>query len=111
MQVSNYGIAGHYEPHFDWGRRYPNKPDGMRLATFMLYLSDVGLGGNTVFPHLGVAVSPSKRDAIFWHNLHSDAVRPEGNVNTLHAGCPVFAGSKWVANKWVHEAGNTVCLA
>lgn len=23
-----------------------------------------------------------------------------------HAACPVIVGSKWVANKWIHEAGN-----
>jgi len=108
LQVSNYGISGHYEPHFDWGRRSPDRPEGMRLATFMLYLADVDLGGNTVFPNLGVSVAPSARDAIFWHNLH--AADGAGNRGTLHGGCPVFSGSKWVANKWVHEGGNTVCL-
>eukprot|EP00038_Savillea_parva_P001199 m.102179 g.102179 ORF g.102179 m.102179 type:complete len:560 (+) comp10428_c0_seq1:35-1714(+) len=108
LQVSNYGIAGHYEPHMDWGKRSRDHPEGMRLATFMLYLADVELGGNTVFPNLGVSVSPSQRDAIFWHNLHLDTF--DGNKGTLHGGCPVYAGSKWVANKWVHEGGNNVCL-
>lgn len=25
---------------------------------------------------------------------------------TRHAACPVIVGSKWVANKWIHESGN-----
>ena len=61
-----------------------------------------------MFPRMGVSVTPKSRDAIFWHNLHPDDA--EGNADTLHGGCPVFAGSKWVANKWVRERGNTVCV-
>lgn len=26
------------------------------------------------------------------------------DVRTLHAGCPVLSGQKWVANKWIHES-------
>ncbi len=35
-------------------------------------------------------------------NLHEG----QGDSMTLHAGCPVLHGSKWVANLWVHEKGN-----
>ena len=24
---------------------------------------------------------------------------------TMHAGCPVLIGSKWIANQWFHERG------
>lgn len=24
---------------------------------------------------------------------------------TLHSGCPVLVGTKWVANKWIHVQG------
>lgn len=29
----------------------------------------------------------------------------EGDLRTRHAACPVLVGDKWVANKWIHEAG------
>ena len=29
-----------------------------------------------------------------------------GDFMTRHAACPVIVGSKWVANKWIHESGN-----
>lgn len=34
----------------------------------------------------------------FWFSLLSD-----GSVDalTLHGGCPVIAGSKWITNKWL----------
>eukprot|EP00041_Stephanoeca_diplocostata_P032351 m.1035125 g.1035125 ORF g.1035125 m.1035125 type:complete len:583 (-) comp24136_c1_seq27:1977-3725(-) len=108
LQVCNYGVSGHYEPHYDYGRVDHTDARGMRLATFMMYLSSVAEGGSTVFPRLGLGVTPHQNDAVSWHNL-----RPEqpgwGNELTLHAGCPVVQGSKWVANKWIHEGGNSVC--
>jgi prolyl 4-hydroxylase len=69
----------------------------------MVYLSDVADGGSTAFPKLNVAIQPVKGDAVFWYNLHLDG---SGDPMTLHGGCPVLAGSKWVANKWIHELGN-----
>ena len=37
-----------------------------------------------------------------WYNLKPNG---DGDDNTRHAGCPVLLGSKWVANKWIHERG------
>lgn len=104
LQVNNYGIGGHYEPHYDWSSKADTKPAGNRLATFMIYLSDVAAGGYTAFPHLGVSATPRKNDAIFWYNLKPEDGTGEGS--TLHAGCPVLEGTKWVANKWIHQGGN-----
>ena len=49
LQVVNYGIGGHYEPHFDFARK--TEPDafkelgtGNRIATILFYLSDVAAG-------------------------------------------------------------------
>lgn len=58
----------------------------------LLQLSDVAIGGATVFPQLGLGVFPQKGSAIFWYNLHAN-----GTVDhrTLHGACPVFVGSKW----------------
>ncbi|GLD53444.1 prolyl 4-hydroxylase subunit alpha-3 [Lates japonicus] len=53
LQVVNYGIGGHYEPHFDHATS-PSSPvfklkTGNRVATFMIYLSSVEAGGSTAF--------------------------------------------------------------
>ncbi|KAG8235127.1 hypothetical protein J437_LFUL012323 [Ladona fulva] len=75
LQVVNYGIGGHYEPHFDFAR-----------------MSDVQQGGATVFPSLRVSLWPKKGTAAFWYNLHPNG---EGDYLTRHAACPVLTGSKW----------------
>lgn len=74
---------------------------GNRIATVLIYLSTVD-GGATVFPHIGVRVEPRAGQAVFWHNLDESG---QPIPRTLHAACPVISGSKWVANKWIHENG------
>uniref|UniRef100_A0A1Q3FSW3 procollagen-proline 4-dioxygenase n=1 Tax=Culex tarsalis TaxID=7177 RepID=A0A1Q3FSW3_CULTA len=103
LQVNNYGLGGFYSIHYDWSRNavpFPNMGVGNRIATLMFYLSDVEQGGATVFPRLNLAVRPRKGTAIFWYNLRRNG---KGDKRTLHAACPVLVGSKWVANKWIHE--------
>ncbi|KZS04832.1 prolyl 4-hydroxylase subunit alpha-1 isoform X1 [Daphnia magna] len=105
LQVVNYGIGGHYEPHFDYARKeevnaFKDLGWGNRVATWLFYMSDVEAGGATVFPKLNLALWPQKGSAAFWYNLHPNG---EGNELTRHAACPVLTGSKWVSNKWIHE--------
>jgi len=107
LQVSNYGIGGHYEPHFDFARReeknaFASLGTGNRIATLLMYVSDVEQGGATVFPHLGISLWPKRGSAAFWYNLHQNG---EGDDMTRHAACPVLAGTKWVSNFWIHERG------
>lgn len=105
LQVVNYGIGGHYEPHYDFARKRENafaKQGGNRIATVLFYMSDVAQGGATVFTELGLSVFPVKRAAAFWMNLHPSG---EGDFATRHAACPVLQGSKWVCNKWLHQGG------
>ncbi|XP_033164310.1 prolyl 4-hydroxylase subunit alpha-1 [Drosophila mauritiana] len=107
LQVVNYGIGGHYEPHFDFARKEEERAFeglnlGNRIATVLFYMSDVEQGGATVFTSLHTALFPKKGTAAFWMNLHRDG---QGDVRTRHAACPVLTGTKWVSNKWIHERG------
>ncbi|XP_070544783.1 prolyl 4-hydroxylase subunit alpha-1-like isoform X2 [Ptychodera flava] len=109
LQVANYGIGGHYEPHFDFSRRKKEEVNafkalktGNRIATMLFYMSEVTAGGATVFPRVGARLVPEKGTAAFWYNLLKSG---EGDYSTRHAACPVLVGSKWVSNKWIHEVG------
>ncbi|KAL8571206.1 hypothetical protein ACOMHN_010667 [Nucella lapillus] len=78
------------------------KSSGKQFSSEPFQLSDVEKGGATVFPKLGVSVSPQKVEWSCWEpdvTIH--------NENSLHAGCPVVIGNKWIANKWIWIYGNT----
>jgi prolyl 4-hydroxylase len=110
LQMSNYGLGGHYEPHYDHDEHRFERTDkppeleehGDRMATFMIYLNDVKVGGATVFPKLNLTAKPVKNAAIFWYNYKRNGTM---DPLSLHAACPVLIGEKWVANKWIREYG------
>jgi prolyl 4-hydroxylase len=105
-QVLNYGIGGHYETHCDFATKRERTTfeiqQGNRIATFICYISDVKAGGKTVFPDIGVQLTPRKGTCGLWYNLRKSG---DGDFLTRHAACPVLSGYKWACNKWFHERG------
>ena len=116
IQVLRYEIGQEYRAHFDYFFHKQGMANN-RIATVLLYLSDVEEGGETVFPNAaapasqlaggnwskcaqqGLAVKPVKGDALlFW----SMKVGGELDGGSSHAGCPVLKGEKWTATKWMH---------
>ncbi|XP_010451038.1 PREDICTED: probable prolyl 4-hydroxylase 11 [Camelina sativa] len=105
LQVIHYGVGQKFEPHFDGFQR---------IATVLMYLSDVEEGGETVFPAAkgniskkGLSVRPKKGDALlFW------SMRPDGSQDpsSQHGGSPVIKGNKWASTKWFrfHEFKNNI---
>ncbi|XP_049868125.1 prolyl 4-hydroxylase subunit alpha-1-like [Pectinophora gossypiella] len=103
LHLVNYGVGGYYTPHQDfYGNNIPHDIGADRIATVILYLSDVEQGGATVFTRMNLTVFPEKRAALFWWNLHRSG---DPNYASVHAGCPVLRGSKWISIKWFHEEG------
>lgn len=103
MQVVAYPAGGYYNPHFD-ASFHPdvipnmNRGCGPRLYTFLIYLNDDYEGGETDFPEIGVTIKPKKGKAILFQNIDANQdLIPE----SMHAGCPVKNGTKWIANKWI----------
>ena len=106
IQILNYGQGGEYKPHFDYfdlntegGKAAANK-GGNRVATIIMYLNNVDLGGATIFPEANLQVMPIKGSAVYF-----DYKLPDGALDTLslHGGTPVIRGEKWIATKWVRE--------
>ncbi|KAL3641030.1 putative prolyl 4-hydroxylase 3 [Castilleja foliolosa] len=96
LQVLHYEVGQKYEPHYDYfSDEFNVKNGGQRIATVLMYLSDVEEGGETVFPHAkkgnisssrdlniemsecakmgGISVKPKMGDALLFWSLHPDA--------------------------------------
>ncbi|KXJ22138.1 transmembrane prolyl 4-hydroxylase isoform X2 [Exaiptasia diaphana] len=101
-----------------------------RYATILYYLNNVPEGGETAFPiadnvtydeeeyqkkgldnlstrchDSNIVVKPKKGTAILWYNHHLDP--STGGMGTmdkysLHGGCDVKKGIKWIANNWIN---------
>ncbi|CAM8996697.1 unnamed protein product [Rhodiola kirilowii] len=121
IQVLRYEHGQKYDPHYDYFTDKVNiARGGHRIATVLMYLTNVVKGGETVFPSAevparrkahpqdedlsecgknGVAVRPKRGDALLFFSLHPDATP---DPMSLHAGCPVIEGEKFSATKWIH---------
>ena len=95
LQVVSCGVGGQYISHQDHvaetqvDELFPGL--GNRIATWLMYASNVELGGATVFPKAELSLFPKKGSAAFWYNLHQNG-RPD--EMTQHAACPVLVGTK-----------------
>nr|XP_023892476.1 probable prolyl 4-hydroxylase 3 [Quercus suber]XP_023892477.1 probable prolyl 4-hydroxylase 3 [Quercus suber] len=118
LQVLHYEVGQKYEPHFDFfHNELYTRNGGQRLATLLMYLSDVEEGGETVFPAAnqnfssvpwwdelsecgkkGLSVKPKMGDALLFWNMS-----PNGKLDplSLHGSCPVIRGDKWSSTKWM----------
>ncbi|EEC74283.1 hypothetical protein OsI_09531 [Oryza sativa Indica Group] len=71
LQVLHYEVGQKYEPHFDYFLdEYNTKNGGQRMATLLMYLSDVEEGGETIFPDANVNSS-----SLPWYNELSECAR------------------------------------
>lgn len=105
LQILNYQVGGEYKPHYDFFP--PNLSGsaahiarGQRVATLILYLNDVEEGGETVFPETGLKIIPRAGNALYFAYMNSSG---RCDPLTLHAGCPVIKGEKWIATRWVRD--------
>jgi len=104
LQILNYDLGGEYYPHFDYfdpkteGGRKVLSEGSQRLATVIMYLSDVENGGDTKFPELSLEFSPARGAALLFASIGRDGALLQ---SSLHAGCPVTSGEKWIATKWL----------
>lgn len=106
LDLLRYQPGQEYRPHRDYlppgdpsTGRAPHLP-GQRVHTVFAYLTDVEEGGETAFPQLDLAIAPRRGRLVHFVNL-DDAGQPD--PRTLHAGCPVVRGEKWLATIWTRE--------
>jgi prolyl 4-hydroxylase len=106
LQVLRYGVQAKNTPHFDF--LSPSNQtnldslarSGQRISTLVVYLNNVGRGGETDFPEVGLSVLPKKGNAAYFE--YANSLR-QLDHKSVHAGAPVFAGEKWAMTKWMRE--------
>ena len=103
LQLQRYRRGNQFKPHCDGFTHLPKDKYfslGNRTWTIMVYLNTVEDGGETHFEHLNLKIKPETGMAVVWYNL-----LPNGNVNydTLHEGCPVLKGEKYIITKWFRQ--------
>nr|ACU24023.1 unknown [Glycine max] len=118
LQVLHYEVGQKYEPHYDYFLDdFNTKNGGQRIATVLMYLTDVEEGGETVFPAAkgnfsfvpwwnelfecgkkGLSIKPKRGDALLFWSMKPDASL---DPSSLHGGCPVIKGNKWSSTKWM----------
>lgn len=113
--ILRYEIGQRYNSHYDAFNPAEYGPQkSQRVASFLLYLSDVEEGGETMFPYennnidfnydfkecIGLKVKPRKGDGLLFYSLFTN-----GTIDpaSLHGSCPVIRGEKWVATKWIRD--------
>jgi len=109
FQVVRYDAEGKYRPHHDYTAygehaSYAKKiqKTGNRIVTLLAFLANPASGGHTAFPIAGLTVQPSAGDALLFHNLHEGG---HGDLLSMHGGCGVSKGGKWIVNKWFRTSG------
>ncbi|CAL5187819.1 unnamed protein product [Lathyrus oleraceus] len=116
FNIIRYKVGQKYNPHYDSYYSAKDDPqESRRVASFLVYLTDVSEGGETNFPYenglnmdlgyhftdcIGLKIKPRKGDAILFYSLF-----PNGTMDrtSLHGSCPVIKGEKWVATKWIRN--------
>ncbi|XAR52903.1 Procollagen-proline dioxygenase [Bertholletia excelsa] len=116
FNILRYEIGQRYVSHYDAFNPAEYGPQkSQRMASFLLYLSDVEEGGETMFPFengenmgvgydyqkcIGLKVKPRRGDGLLFYSLF-----PNGTIDkkSLHGSCPVIKGEKWVATKWLRD--------
>ncbi|KAG2430885.1 hypothetical protein HXX76_009858 [Chlamydomonas incerta] len=128
MEVLRYINGQKYDAHWDWFEDKSDAggtPGGNRMATVLMYLSDVepNAGGETALPlaqpldwqvqavqgrgysecaaKMGISVRPKKGDVLLFWDMDPGGQQPDRHA--LHASCPTVAGTKWTATKWIHN--------
>jgi len=120
VQVLRYGRGEKYSAHADYfeAALYQNDANTQRLikggvrnrmSTVFWYLTDVGAGGETVFPRFngsressmddcdnGLKVKPERGKVLIFYSMKPDGTEDPAS---LHGACPVKEGIKWAANK------------
>lgn len=105
IQFQLYNQGGYLPEHYDFFRT-DNQNDieqiqskGQRKWTFLIYLNNVELGGDTHFIYENIKIKPKVGLAVYWTNIKKGLP----NFDSLHEGCQVINGNKYILTKGIRN--------
>eukprot|EP01104_Vermistella_antarctica_P014770 TRINITY_DN4705_c0_g3_i2.p1 TRINITY_DN4705_c0_g3~~TRINITY_DN4705_c0_g3_i2.p1 ORF type:complete len:406 (+),score=114.05 TRINITY_DN4705_c0_g3_i2:157-1374(+) len=120
FNCNHYEVGEHFNSHHDIAEMHPGNRN--RLATMILYLREPEEGGATCFPRAdnatdastyhadfiscktgGVCIQPIYKSASLFYNMlpEQHMTAPFRDEDSLHIGCDVEKGEKWICNRWM----------
>jgi len=99
IDVIKYDSTDEYLPHCDADCEGQSYRQGGRVSTMVVYCEVATKGGATTFDTVNKIVVPKRLDAVFFSYLGQDGKLDDGL--TMHSGCPVIEGEKWIATFWM----------
>lgn len=81
LRCYRYAVGQRFAPHYD-GAYQPSSEERTEL-TFLIYLNEGFVGGETALLDLGETIVPKRGRALFFQHA------------ILHEGCPVTSGTKY----------------
>jgi len=103
IQGQVYKKGQFFRQHHDWFNEHAYDQhclhSGNRCWTTMIYLNEDVVGGETKFHNLDLTFTPKIGTAIVWQNMVDGIPTPD----SLHEGCDVIDGSKYIITIWVRE--------
>jgi len=102
LQLLRYEETQFYKVHTDYNPHERKRPQGVRVLTVFLYLSDVQAGGGTHFPKLDLTIEPKRGRVVVWPSV-LDGSPDEIDYSTVHEALAVEAGLKYSVNGWMHQ--------
>lgn len=106
IQGQRYAVGQQFKQHHDFfyttEAYWPEmeKSGGQRTWTAMVFLNAPEEGGQTAFEKAGIKIAPRAGNLLAWNNL--DGIG-QPNPYSLHQGCPVVSGVKYIITKWYRE--------
>ena len=96
FQVLQYQAGQFYKRHHDSPNANGNKATGHRILSFLLYLNDVGEGGETRFTDLDISIAPRK----VWRHIATRLFVFEWNYVTIYSNRAVASVASSRAEGW-----------
>lgn len=96
LHILRYAPGQEFRPHLD----AIAGADNQRQWTALTYLNEGFVGGETVFPEIGITTVGKPGDCLIFR-VCSDGGTVDHHLR--HAGLPVTQGVKWLASRWIRQ--------